>query len=391
MFLQTLLHLFCPQWGGQRSMRRKNMKRQKMKIFGIGVLPMCCVLFAIALQSCEMLGLSSLRPQGILSVSFAGSQEKLTRSGLEIPDTSDFILTVNDSKGKVIYNGSYGDSPESFSLNPGSYTVSVISEEFSKPAFSKPQFGDEQCVVVPSGKTLNVQLVCTQVNSGIRLKVDPAFLDCYPDGVLLLKSSSGRLVYGYSERRIAYFRPGDISLVLNEGKTDKVLMTRELKAQEILELKVGVASGKPSGQGGAISLVVDTLRFWKSEEYVIGGESGKGDGSYDAMTVSEARSSIGEKGVWVCGHIVGGDLSSSSASFQKPFESRTNFLLGPRTSTDDKDDCLSVQLPSGEIRNALNLVDNPELLGRKICVRGDIVEAYYGIPGIKNITEYELL
>jgi hypothetical protein len=56
----------------------------------------------------------------------------------------------------------------------------------------------------------------------------------------------------------------------------------------------------------------------------------------------------------------------------------------------DKDACLSVQLPSGSLRNALNLVDNPDLLGRKICLKGDIVEAYYGIPGIKNLTEYEL-
>lgn len=366
------------------------MKRQCLKILKISVLLMCAAFCAGVVQSCDLLGFASFQPDGELSVAFAENQESLTRSGLEIPDTSDFILTISDSKGKTIYNGAYGDAPESFALNTGSYTVSVISEEFNKPAFSMPQFGDEQCVVVPAGGTMNVRLVCSQVNSGIRLKIDPAFLDCYPDGVLLLKSSLGRLVYGFSERRIAYFRPGDVSLILNEGKSDKVLMTRELKAREILDLKVGVASGNPSGQSGDMSIEVDTLRVWKSEEYIIGGDTGKGGGPYDALTVSEALSSIGEKGVWICGHIVGGDLSSSAASFQKPFESRTNFLLGPRTSTDDKDDCLSVQLPSGEIRNALNLVDNPGLLGRKICIRGDIVEAYYGIPGIKNMTEYEL-
>ena len=92
----------------------------------------------------------------------------------------------------------------------------------------------------------------------------------------------------------------------------------------------------------------------------------------------------------MCGYIVGGDLTSSSASFSKPFSSRTNILLGPRSSTNEKSSCLSVQLPSGELREALNLVDNPEILGRKVCLRGDIVEAYYGIPGIKNISEYEL-
>ena len=64
--------------------------------------------------------------------------------------------------------------------------------------------------------------------------------------------------------------------------------------------------------------------------------------------------------------------------------------MGPRSSTSDKSACLSVQLPAGELRDDLNLVDNPGLLGRKVCLKGDIVESYYGIPGIKNISEYEL-
>ncbi|MGN1214631.1 MAG: DUF6359 domain-containing protein [Candidatus Cryptobacteroides sp.] len=49
---------------------------------------------------------------------------------------------------------------------------------------------------------------------------------------------------------------------------------------------------------------------------------------------------------------------------------------------------MSVKLVSGDIRNALNLVDNPTLLGRKVYLKGDLVSAYYGIPGIQNITEF---
>ena len=137
-------------------------------------------------------------------------------------------------------------------------------------------------------------------------------------------------------------------------------------------------------------MAVDTARNWTNDSYVIGGSSGKGNGSSDALTVSQALASVGEEDVWVCGYVVGGDLSSSSASFTAPFTSRTNIVLGPRSSTTSRTSCLSVQLPSGEIRDELNLVDNPSLLGRKISLRGDIVEAYYGMPGIKNITEYEL-
>jgi hypothetical protein len=65
-------------------------------------------------------------------------------------------------------------------------------------------------------------------------------------------------------------------------------------------------------------------------------------------------------------------------------------MLGPKSSTVDKDVCLSVQLSSGDLRDALNLVDNPQNLHRKVYLRGDIVDAYYGIPGIKNVSEYVL-
>lgn len=326
---------------------------------------------------------------GTLRVSFAPGQEILTRSGIEIPDTSDFILTVKNSKGTVMYEGAFGDSPETMSLKPGSYTVSIVSEEFGKPAFSSPQFGDEQCVVVTSDAVVDVRLVCTQINSGIRLKIDRGFLDQYPDGAFLLKSSFGKLMYSYSEKRIAYFTPGNISLILTERGTDEVLMTKTLEAQEILELKIGVTGSKnPSDDHSSkgISVAVDTTRTWLYEDYVLGG----GDGSSAILSVSQAYDKVGEEDVWVCGYIVGGDLTSSSASFEKPFSSRTNLLLGPRSSTSEKASCLSVQLPSGHLREDLNLVDNPQLLGRKVCLRGDIVEAYYGIPGIKNISEYEL-
>lgn len=347
------------------------------------------ILAAVVTQSCNLLGDAS-SGEGELRISFARAQELLTRTVSAIPDTSDFILAVMDSKGKYVYEGPYGASPESMSLKAGSYTVRIISEEFSRPAFSKPQFGDEQCVVISDGDVVDLKLVCRQMNAGIRLKIDPAFLDKYPDGSLILKSSFGRLLYGYSEKRIAYFAPGSISLVLTDRGVDEILLTRTLEAQDILELKIGVSgSGDVSqdpGRQGGISVAVDTSRVWLSEEYVLGGSPSSGS----VLSVADAMSHLGEEDLRVSGYIVGGDLTSSSASFSKPFSSRTNIIIGPRSSTKDKSICLSVQLPSGDVRDDLNLVDNPALLGRKVCLRGDLVEAYYGIPGIKNITEYEL-
>ena len=132
--------------------------------------------------------------------------------------------------------------------------------------------------------------------------------------------------------------------------------------------------------------------MWNTESYVIGGgdSSGKGDSVSDALTVSQAIASVGEEEVWVCGYIVGGDLTSSSASFDPPFTFRTNIVLGPRSSSSSRSSCISVSLPAGEIRDEINLVDNPHLLGRKVCLKGDLVESYYGMPGLKNLVDYEL-
>lgn len=331
---------------------------------------------------------------GELRISFAGKADVASRAGESLPDTSGFRLKVVCSDGKVIYDGLYGACPEALEVAAGNYVVSAMSSEFTKPAFASPQYGDEQCVVVPAGKVADVKLQCRQMNSGVKLNIDKGFLTACPDGVLYLKSPQGKLMYSYSEKRIAYFQPDCISLILSRGSKDEVLVSRTLLAQEIWSLGVSVANEKNTGEGstavGDISVSIDTSRHWISDGYVIGGSNGKGSASSDALTVSQALDSIGEEDVWVNGYIVGGDLTSSSASFDAPFQSRTNLVLGPRSSTSDKKSCLSVQLPAGSLRDALNLVDNPSLLGRKVSLKGDIVDAYYGIPGLKNVTEFEL-
>ena len=349
----------------------------------------CFVLLAAV--SCQMLGTpDQVSEKGELRISF--NDDNLTRVVEQMPDTSDFLLTVSGPEGEIIYDGVYGDSPESIMVDAGSYTIYVRSCDFTRPAFAAPQYGDEQCVVVPSGGVADVRLTCVQMNAGILLKVDESFLRNCPDAALFLKSSAGKLMYGYSEKRIAYFPPGTVSLMMSENGADRVLFTRELQPRTVLEVHVSAADGSGQSAQESIRVAVDTSRIWNTESYVIGGggSSGKGDSVSDALTVSQALASVGEEGVWVNGYIVGGDLTSSSASFEAPFSSRTNIILGPRSSTSSRSSCLSVSLPAGEIRDDINLVDNPHLLGRKVCVKGDIVEAYYGMPGLKNLVDYEL-
>ena len=49
-----------------------------------------------------------------------------------------------------------------------------------------------------------------------------------------------------------------------------------------------------------------------------------------------------------------------------------------------------MELKAGAVRDGLNLVDHPDLVGSRVYLKGSIVEAYFGIPGIKNVTEYVL-
>lgn len=342
--------------------------------------------------ACEMLGDGSASGEdGRLDVSFSEGAYDDTRADIEMPDTNDFILTVTDADGKQVYAGPYGDAPESIMVRPGSYNVRVVSCEFDRPRFSAPQFGDEQCVIVPSEGHVSVKLACSQVNSGIRLKIAPSFLTSYPDAALVLKSEGIGLPYSYRESRIAYFKPGDVSLIMSRGESDEVLMTRWMEPNEILTLKVDVAGTKDEADGGnGISISVDTARVWMEDTYMIGDSGSRGDSPEDPMGISQARSSVGSEGVWVRGYIVAGDLTSSSASFEGPFKSASNLAIGPKKNVTDRNSCISVQLPSGDLRDELNLVSHPEYLGRRLILKGDIVPSYYGLVGIKNVEEYVL-
>ena len=328
-------------------------------------------------------------------------EESGTRaSSAEIPDTNDFILKVSDAKGKVLYEGSYGDSPESLLVQAGSYTVAVHSIEFTAPGFSRPVYGDEQVVVVKAGATVTVRLWCVLENAGVRLRIAPDFLTSYPDGVLFLKSGDTRLMYGYSERRTAYFKPGPISLILSENGKEETLLSRTLDARTILTLSISAPNGG-SAAGSSISVAVDTAKVWNHESYVIGGTGSGSTGSSgaddhgeavdDAYSVSQASEHVGEDNVWVFGYIVGGDLSTAGTSVKtSKITKATHFAIAARSSVTSKASCVAVELPKGPIRDALNLVDHPDLIGSRVYLKGSIVASYFGATGLKGVSDYVL-
>ncbi len=104
-----------------------------------------------------------------------------------------------------------------------------------------------------------------------------------------------------------------------------------------------------------------------------------------------------KSGVWVKGYIVGwADVSASpytinaeTAHFDASATMATNILVAPTADTKDVSQCIGVQLPTGDIRTALNLQANPGNLGKALQIKGDIVK-YCGVPGVKNASAYKL-
>ncbi|EIJ80388.1 Endonuclease/exonuclease/phosphatase [Bacillus methanolicus PB1] len=110
----------------------------------------------------------------------------------------------------------------------------------------------------------------------------------------------------------------------------------------------------------------------------------------EAMTVAQAIANNSGNAT-VEGYIVGvvksGSGSSITYAHTGPFTVDTNLALADNPNETDKSKIIPVQLPSGSIRTALNLKDNPANLGKKIQITASL-EAYFSVPGLKSPTTY---
>ncbi|MBP5506305.1 MAG: hypothetical protein J6Y23_00460 [Prevotella sp.] len=125
-----------------------------------------------------------------------------------------------------------------------------------------------------------------------------------------------------------------------------------------------------------------------------GGGDPQGDaGSYSKpYSVTEAIAAGTGAGVYVKAYIVGcvsGKVYEEGATFSVLQDVKTNLLIAASASETDPSKCMPVQLPSGAVRNGLNLADNPDNLGKEVLLYGNI-EAYFKVPGLKSVTYAEI-
>lgn len=120
------------------------------------------------------------------------------------------------------------------------------------------------------------------------------------------------------------------------------------------------------------------------ELYYIEGE-GTIEKPYTASDVEYYNGKTTDK-VWVKGTILG-YISDTKTGAYSPADDKTvntNLAVGV-----DADNYVTVQLPKGKVRDALNLVDHADLQGTTVWLYGTLA-AYCGKAGVKNVTEYSI-
>ena len=136
---------------------------------------------------------------------------------------------------------------------------------------------------------------------------------------------------------------------------------------EIKTVKIKNANGGQSGSGDSGS-----------------GSSTSGSSKENPLSVAQAKNASGNN--YVKGYIVGyidGMTLASGATFGVPSAAETEILLADTPDETNTDNVFPVQLPTGDIRSALELSAHPSFLKQEVLVYGSL-EKYFGVQGMKS-------
>lgn len=114
---------------------------------------------------------------------------------------------------------------------------------------------------------------------------------------------------------------------------------------------------------------------------------------YSVAAAIKAQGSGKTGNVWVKGYIVGyiptgGETSTTinNTVFAAPTDDmKSNIVLASSADEQVASNCMSIQLPTGEVRDSLNLKDNADKLGMEIILYGSL-EKYFGAAGVKEVS-----
>lgn len=136
---------------------------------------------------------------------------------------------------------------------------------------------------------------------------------------------------------------------------------------------------------------------WEVKNFVVSSGEAKivkynyGEGTQEVpYTVLGASVNQSSKLAWVKGYVVGYAWDLNSFYFKADTcTQKANVILADTIGGFYLNQCVAVQLPRGNTRNAINLKENKGLLGKKIAVYGTL-SGSFGIGGVVNISKYIL-
>ncbi len=156
--------------------------------------------------------------------------------------------------------------------------------------------------------------------------------------------------------------------------------------------------GTPTEEGDfQVTLVAENNKISTTQEFTIkvsedgGGDQpadGEGTGTAaDPYNVAAAIATQNNDMAFVKGIIVGYiQTGNQNTPFFGASDSlTTNILIADNANEKNVARCIPVQLPTGPIRNALNVKDHTENLGKEVLLYGQLT-AYFSQPGLKNVT-----
>ncbi len=225
----------------------------------------------VVLVSCKQDENSHLTGTGTLSIDYGLNTNVSLKSANEDVSVEDFGLVIMDDQDENIENyDNISDAPAEIELETGIYTVLVYSEEFEKPAFENPVYGDEEEVSIVSGENAEVSITCTQTNAGLTFdwfNISSSF-SIYSAIVI---SGTDTLVYSSTETRIGYFPTGDVEIEITLGDEDGIAIYNEsltLNEKEVVTISPVVAEAESGSL--IISITIDEVVDERTVEVELG-------------------------------------------------------------------------------------------------------------------------
>lgn len=178
---------------------------------------------------------------------------------------------------------------------------------------------------------------------------------------------------------------------------EKFTTEDEIKVGDKVVIKGKLALYNNAPQIGTGSSI-EKLNDQEAEKYVPTGDGTENNPFTvaDVIGINPKNTSANEEypdKYWVKGYIVGACngqvFADAIIGTTEGITGATNIVIAPAANTTEIAECVPVQLPTGKVREALNLVDNPTNLGKEVLVYGNIY-AYFNNPGVKNVTDYKL-